>query len=145
MSDFDKPTLDEMVERRERLRVMAFEEIVEDPTAPAESVTPSDIAPAPADEPEPPFAPVAVTYDRVPAVTVPLLHPFKAGGVRVRSVSLRPPRLDYVEARAAGRITRLELVAEMTGLSAEALGAMRWPDAERVLSFAADIAPDVAA
>ncbi|KQT48938.1 hypothetical protein ASG43_08885 [Aureimonas sp. Leaf454] len=154
MSDFETAEVEGREEQLERMRAMSFEEVVADPAAHAVSDTPSDTAPvtpapkveaAPAEVPVPPFAPSAATYDRVPAVTVPLLHPFTAGGVRVRTIRLTPPRLDYIEARAAGRITRLEMVAEMASLPKDVIGAMRWPDAERILSFAADIAPDVAA
>ena len=90
-----------------------------------------------------PFAPPAAVYDEVPLITVPLAFPFTVDGLSVRSISLRPPRLDYFNAMAAGRIAHSEMVAEMAGVSTSVLDALRWPDAERILAIASDLTPDL--
>lgn len=90
-----------------------------------------------------PFTPTAVDYDDVPLMVIPLAYPFTVDGLSVRSISLRPPRLDYIRAVASGDLVRADMIAEMAGLSVEAFNAMRWPDAERVLSAIADLAPDL--
>ena len=124
-----EPTFERLQREEQERGVLDFKE-----TPAVEPVEP------PVDEP---FVPIAVTYDEVPLIIIPLSFPFTIEGLAVRTISLRPPRLDFIQAVAAGDLARPDMIAEMAGLSVEAINAMRWPDAERVLSAAADLAPDL--
>lgn len=92
-----------------------------------------------------PAAPATIEYADVTApVTVRLAYPFVIDDTLVREVSLRPPRYGDVEGVLAGRIERSAMIAEMSGLSVDAINALRWPDAERVVGVAMDMAPQFA-
>lgn len=92
-----------------------------------------------------PAAPATIEYADVAApVVVRLAYPFVIDDTLVREVSLRPPRYGDVEGVLAGRIERSAMIAEMTGLSVDAINALRWPDAERVVGVAMDMAPQFA-
>lgn len=92
----------------------------------------------------PAFDPPEATYTRAPASVVVLVYPFTMSGRKVRQITLLPPRMDYVRAAAAGDISRLDMIAEMASVPVDVLSALRWPDAERVLALAADLAPELA-
>jgi hypothetical protein len=89
------------------------------------------------------FLPHPVTYDKMPAIVVPLAFPFTVDGLRVRSIKLRPPRLDYFQAESKGKISRSDMIAEMAGVPVNVINALRWPDAERVLAIAGDLIPNL--
>lgn len=92
-----------------------------------------------------PAAPAQIGYADVTApVTVRLAYPFAVDGNVVREVSLRPPRYGDVESVISGRLGRTAMIAEMSGLSMDAINALRWPDAERVVGVAMDMAPQYA-
>lgn len=92
-----------------------------------------------------PAAPATIDYFEVSApVTVRLAYPFTVDGETVSEVSLRPPRYADVEGVISGRLGRTAMIAEMTGLSVDAINALRWPDAERVIGVAMDMAPQYA-
>lgn len=134
-----------------RLRALPFEDLRageeggltaeagDEPAPASEAPVPVEAAPDRA----PPTLLSGVTYEaRAADVTVRLLYPFRLDGRRIRSISIRPPRFDHVEAVLAGQITRQAMYAEMTSLSPETFGALRWPDAERVIGICADMAPE---
>jgi hypothetical protein len=128
----------------ERLRSEpAFQPPVTETAPPPPAAEPEE-APATGEPEAPSFTPSPATYPRAPGSTVSLFYPFTMDGKTVRQITLVPPRMDYVRAVAAGDISRLDMIAEMAGLPSDVLGGMRWPDAERVLALAADLAPDLA-
>jgi hypothetical protein len=77
-------------------------------------------------------------------VTVTLSYPFEIDGAAVREVSLRPPRYGDVESVLAGRMERSAMISEMSGMSVDAINALRWPDAERIVGIAMDMSPQFA-
>lgn len=84
-----------------------------------------------------------VAYDAGGEIIVQLRFPFTLNGARFDRVTLLPPRLDHMEAHGRGQMTKLEVIAEMASMAPAHLRALRWPDAERVLSIAAEMAPDL--
>lgn len=86
-------------------------------------------------EPEP-------VYEGGPALVVPLLHPFTLGDRRFAEVSLDPPPLAVVEALVAAGATDLRSVLAATAdLPPEAVGFLRWPDAEALLTASRGLLP----
>lgn len=105
---------------------------------------PGEAAPS-VDPAVPTFDPVPVDYVGVAApVSVRLAFPFHHEGKLVRQIGLRPPRYDHVEALTKGRIDRAVMIAEMAGVAVPVINALRWPDAERVVGVAMDMAPEFA-
>lgn len=90
----------------------------------------------------PPVFPDVVFDDYGVSLTIRLYHPFVIDGRRVSEVEILPPRFDHVEAMLEKRITRMALYASMCGLSETVLGALRWPDAGRVMAALAVAYPD---
>ena len=114
----------ELAEREEALKpqaAVAFDGDVEQPPAPSERYL----------------------HKQAP-VTVRLLFPFEHDGRIVRSIGLRPPRFDHVQAMIKGNIERTAMIAEMASVPVAVIEALRWPDAERVIGIAMDMAPDFA-
>lgn len=94
-------------------------------------------------EADDPVDDIAAEYDMVPpVVTIRLQFPFSVDGHKIRQVSLRPPRFCDVQKVAAGKLERTAMIAEMAGLKVDAINALRWPDAERVVGTAMDMAPE---
>lgn len=91
--------------------------------------------------PEEPAEPAPV-YEGGPALVVPLAHPFTLGGCRFAEVRLDPPPLVVVEALVEAGATDLRSVlAATTDLPPEAVGHLRWPDAETLLAAARSLLP----
>jgi hypothetical protein len=94
----------------------------------------------PAPEPEVPNA----TYrDSEPSASVKLAFPFEVDGTTVERIDFRPPAFADVQAVLDGKMAELEMHARMTGVSVQALRAMRWPDIEMITVIARHIAPAV--
>lgn len=105
--------------------------------AQAEQSGDSNVDDAPAD-PEP-----VVKYMPVVApVTVRLQYPFKVDDHAIRQITLHPPRFSDVQAVTGGKLERTAMIAEMAGLPVAAINSLRWPDAERVVGIAMDMAPE---
>lgn len=135
---------DEDDARRARMRATADRDAsalvaVADGVGPIPAALPT--APAPSEPTPPVFAEAIYDYEPGP-VTVRLRYPFRIGERHFGQVDVEEPRFDHMQAHLEGKISRIELFATMTGLSVEALGALRWTDAKHVLGICNDLAPE---
>jgi hypothetical protein len=85
-----------------------------------------------------------VRYLGARAIMVPLLYPVEIAGLgEVCEVLIDQPALWDIQDWAAGRLrTNYELMARMVGLDPTALGALRWPDIERIATITTDMLPE---
>lgn len=106
-------------------------------------ISEAEAEPVVAAEPAAPPAVVIYTAPASAAISVRLAFPFTVDGVVVKRFDLLSPSVGDVEAVLAGEISENEMHARMAGVPAAAISALRWDDAERVLSVARILAPEI--
>lgn len=87
--------------------------------------------------------PVVVYGQAPPQISVRLQFPFTIDGLAVESFDFDPPTVADVNAVLAGSIAESDMHARMAGLPSAAWQALRWDDAERVISVARMLAPEI--
>lgn len=88
-------------------------------------------------------APVVVYGSAVPQISVRLQFPFTIDGLAVEAFNFGPPTVADVDGVVSGLISETEMHARMAGLPVAAMQALRWDDAERVISIARVLAPEI--
>jgi hypothetical protein len=81
-------------------------------------------------------------YRHDPSTVVPLAFPFALDGAKVDHVPLAPPSLDGLEfLRSAEGLSARNIILVTSPLSPRAIGSLRWPDVEAILTVALDLLP----
>lgn len=81
-------------------------------------------------------------YRHEPSTVVPLTFPFALDGAKVDRVPLAPPSLDGLEfLRGEAGLSARNIILVTSLLSPRAIGALRWPDVEAILTAALDLLP----
>jgi hypothetical protein len=89
-----------------------------------------------------PAVPLPPDYRHPPSVVVPLAFPFALDGAKVARVPLAPPTLDGLGfLRGEGGLSARSILLVTSPLSLRAIGALRWPDVERLLAEALALLP----
>lgn len=89
---------------------------------------------------------VAIAYaDTAAPVMIRLQYPIKVNGEAVATIEVLPPTFGAIQAVGTGAISQADMIAAMTGLPVEAIIGLRIPDAERLISIALEMAPNVGA
>lgn len=93
----------------------------------------------------PPRVPaVEIGYDdTVAPVMIRLQYPITVDSARLAEINLYPPSYGHTQAVRAGRMTRHDMIAAMARIPPDALDGLRYPDAERVITAAFDMAPNL--
>jgi len=81
-------------------------------------------------------------YRHDPSTVVPLAFPFALDGAKVERVPLAPPSLDGLGfLRGDEGLSARNIILVTSPLSPRAIGALRWPDVEAILTAALDLLP----
>lgn len=81
-------------------------------------------------------------YNHEPERLVTLRYPFTVGGSKIEALPLNPPPFrDLQYLRAKDLVDGADVLAVMSGLPVETIGAMRWPDVEAALESAFELLP----
>jgi hypothetical protein len=81
-------------------------------------------------------------YRHDPSTVMPLNFPFALDGAKVDRVPLAPPSLDGLEfLRGEAGLSARNIILVTSPLSPRAIGALRWPDVEAILTAALDLLP----
>ncbi len=74
--------------------------------------------------------------------SVPLDHPFRLYGVWLRAVRVSPPGYADLRLLRSHALDGGLIVAATTGLPPDVIGAIRWPDMEKLLEASLAVLPD---